>query len=96
VIKTCCRRFSFPLVNRKPRVVLRYGQFYGPGTWNTTQNGPLPVHIDAAARTALLAVETKHTGIFNIVEDNGLVSSEKACRELGWSAGFRRAVHAAA
>jgi hypothetical protein len=77
-------------------VVLRYGQFYGPGTWNTAQNGPLPVPIDAAARAALLEVETKHTGIFNIAEENGLVSSEKARRELGWNAGFRLAVHAAA
>lgn len=70
-------------------VVLRYGQFYGPGTWNTAQNGPLPVHIDAAAHAALLAVETRHLGIFNIAEENGLVSSEKAQRELGWSADFR-------
>lgn len=70
-------------------VVLRYGQFYGPGTWNTAQNGPLPVHIDAAAHAALLAVETKHTGIFNIAEENGLVTCEKARRELGWRADFR-------
>jgi nucleoside-diphosphate-sugar epimerase len=77
-------------------VVLRYGQFYGPGTWNTAQSGPLPVHIDAAARAAVLAVETKHTGIFNIAEENGLVSTEKARRELGWSASFRLQQQAAA
>ena len=76
-------------------VVLRYGQFYGPGTWNTAQNGPLPVHIDAAAYAALLATEAKHTGIFNIAEENGLVSTEKARRELGWSAAFRLHGHAA-
>jgi nucleoside-diphosphate-sugar epimerase len=70
-------------------LVLRYGQFYGPGTWNTAQSGPLPVHIDAAAHAALLAVETRHLGVFNIAEENGLVSSEKARRELGWSADFR-------
>ena len=29
------------------------------------------------------------TGIFNIVEDNGFVSIEKARRELGWDPGFR-------
>ena len=70
-------------------VVLRYGQFYGPGTWNTAQNGRLAVHIDAAAHAVLLAVEANHTGIFNIAEENGLVSIEKARRELGWSPGFR-------
>ena len=70
-------------------VVLRYGQFYGPGTWNTAQSGPLPVHIDAAAHAALLAIEARQTGIFNIAEENGLVSCEKARRELGWRADFR-------
>lgn len=77
-------------------VVLRYGQFYGPGTWNTAQTGPLPVHVDAAAHAALLAVESKHTGIFNIAEETGLVSIEKARRELGWNAAFRLQKHAAA
>jgi len=77
-------------------VVLRYGQFYGPGTWNTAQTGPLPVHIDAAAYAALLAVDTKHTGIYNIAEENGLVSTEKARRDLGWTASFRLPAHAAA
>lgn len=70
-------------------VVLRYGQFYGPGTWNTAQNGPLPVHIDAAAHAALLVIEAEQTGIFNIAEENGFVSTERARRELGWSAAFR-------
>lgn len=70
-------------------VVLRYGQFYGPGTWNTAQNGTVPVHVDAAARAALLAIETRHLGIYNIAEEKGLVSSERARRELGWSADFR-------
>lgn len=77
-------------------VVLRYGQFYGPGTWNTAQNGPLPVHIDAAAYAAVLAVETEHTGIYNIADENGLVSTDKARRELDWSAAFRLREHAAA
>ena len=69
--------------------VLRYGQFYGPGTWNTAQNGTAPVHVDAAAHAALLAIEAKHGGIYNIAEETGFVSSEKAHRELGWSADFR-------
>ncbi|HEY6456626.1 MAG TPA: NAD-dependent epimerase/dehydratase family protein [Steroidobacteraceae bacterium] len=76
---------SPPLVG----VVLRYGQFYGPGTWNTAQDGNVPVHVDAAARAALLAIAATHTGIFNIAEEKGLVSTAKARRELEWSADFR-------
>ena len=70
-------------------VVLRYGQLYGPGTWNTAQNGRVPVHVDAAAHAALLALDTPHTGIFNIAEEKGLVSSERARRLLGWDPRFR-------
>ena len=70
-------------------VVLRYGQLYGPGTWNTAQNGPVPVHVDAAAYAAMLAIERAQPGIFNIAEEKGLVSAEKARRELGWSPAFR-------
>ncbi|MGB7543766.1 MAG: NAD(P)-dependent oxidoreductase [Burkholderiales bacterium] len=70
-------------------VVLRYGRLYGPGTWNTVQDGPVPVHVDAAAHAALLAIGTPHTGVFNIAEEKGLVSSERARRLLGWNPGFR-------
>jgi nucleoside-diphosphate-sugar epimerase len=70
-------------------VVLRYGQLYGPGTWNTAQGGRVPVHVDAAARAALLALDSPHTGVFNIAEEKGLVSCERARRLLGWSADFR-------
>jgi nucleoside-diphosphate-sugar epimerase len=70
-------------------VVLRYGQLYGPRTWNAAQTGPAPVHVDAAAHAALLAVETPHLGVFNIAEEKGLVSSERARRLLGWDPAFR-------
>jgi len=70
-------------------VVLRYGQLYGPGTWNTAQSDPVPVHVDAAAYAALLAARSDRTGIFNIIEERGEVSAEKARRELGWHAAFR-------
>ncbi|HTQ76017.1 MAG TPA: NAD-dependent epimerase/dehydratase family protein [Burkholderiales bacterium] len=71
--------------------VLRYGQLYGPGTWNTSQGGRVPVHVDAAAHAALLALDSPHGGIFNVAEEKGLVSSERARRLLGWSADFRLA-----
>jgi nucleoside-diphosphate-sugar epimerase len=38
-------------------VVLRYGQLYGPGTGFDEVNGWAPLHVDAAAHAALLAIE---------------------------------------
>ncbi|HMH17732.1 MAG TPA: NAD(P)-dependent oxidoreductase [Burkholderiales bacterium] len=70
-------------------VVLRYGQLYGPGTWNAAEKGPVPVHVDAAAHAAFLAVDGPHGGVFNIAEEKGLVSSERARRLLGWNPAFR-------
>jgi nucleoside-diphosphate-sugar epimerase len=71
-------------------VVLRYGFFYGPGTWSPDGPKRAPaVHLDAAARATLLALEYGRHGIYNIAEDNTEVSSEKAKRELGFDAGFR-------
>ena len=70
-------------------VVLRYGQLYGPGTGNDQASGSAPLHVDAAAHAALLAVERAKAGVFNIAEDSGFVSIAKARRELGWDPGFR-------
>ncbi len=70
-------------------IVLRYGGFYGPGTWFDTPTGPCPLHVDAAAQAALLAVTRGAPGIYNVAEEGGSVSSEKARRELGFDAGFR-------
>ena len=69
-------------------VVLRYGYFYGPGTWYDAPPKPPSVHVDAAAHAALLAVD-KGSGIHNIAEDDGAVSSVKAIRELGFDPAFR-------
>ena len=70
-------------------IVLRYGRLYGPGTWATTAPKGGPLHVDAAAHAALLAVTRGVRGIYNIAEDDGAVSSEKAKRELGFDASFR-------
>ena len=69
-------------------IVLRYGRLYGPGTWNTP-NARAPLHVDAAAQAALLALTRGAPGIYNIAEDDGAVSSEKAHRELGFDPAFR-------
>jgi nucleoside-diphosphate-sugar epimerase len=69
--------------------VLRYGRFYGPGAWTDGPNGRAPLHVDAAAQAALLALMTVKTGVYNIAEDDGTVSSDKARRDLGFDAAFR-------
>lgn len=69
-------------------VVLRYGQFYGPGT-GIEERGAIPVHVDAAAYAALLAIDRARTGIYNIAEDCSYLSSEKARNQLGWAPDFR-------
>jgi nucleoside-diphosphate-sugar epimerase len=70
-------------------IVLRYGRLYGPGTWTVVAQGSGPLHTDAAAHAALLAVTRGAPGIYNIAEDDGAVLIEKARRELGFDPGFR-------
>jgi nucleoside-diphosphate-sugar epimerase len=72
-------------------IILRYGRLYGPATGFDAPAGPCPVHVDAAANAAALAVSQGEPGIYNIAEDDGTVSSEKAKRFLDWSAGWRLA-----
>jgi len=71
-------------------IVLRYGLLFGPGTWfEREKRGKPGLHIDAAAQAALLAVTKGARGVYNIAEDDGAISSEKAKRELGFDASFR-------
>ncbi len=70
-------------------IVLRYGHIYGPATGADVADGNLAVHVDAAARAALLAVARGAHGIYNIAEPNSVVTSAKAVRDLDWKADFR-------
>ncbi len=70
-------------------IVLRYGLLYGPGTWTGEPTGKPPLHVDAAAQAALLAVTRGTTGIYNIADDDGTVSIAKARAELGFEPTFR-------
>jgi nucleoside-diphosphate-sugar epimerase len=70
-------------------IVLRYGRLYGPGTWNATPNGRAPLHVDAAAHAALLAVSHGKPGVYNIAEDDGAVTIDKARKELGFNPAYR-------
>ena len=77
-------------LERPEGIVLRYGYLYGPGTWYPDEKRAKPaLHVDAAAWAALLAVSKGERGVYNIAEDDGAISSEKATRELGFDAGFR-------
>jgi nucleoside-diphosphate-sugar epimerase len=66
-------------------IVLRYGMFYGPGTGFEVAPGKPAVHVDAAAKAAMLAIEGGTPGVYNIADDGGGVSTVKARRELGWA-----------
>jgi nucleoside-diphosphate-sugar epimerase len=69
-------------------IVLRYGRLYGPGTWNTP-NARTPLHVDAAAQAAVLALSRGAPGIYNIAEADGAVSIDKARNELRFDPAFR-------
>jgi nucleoside-diphosphate-sugar epimerase len=70
-------------------IVLRYGRLYGPGTWFEAAQGRGPLHVDAAAQAAVLAVARGAPGIYNIAEDDGAVTIDKARRDLGFDPAFR-------
>jgi nucleoside-diphosphate-sugar epimerase len=70
-------------------IVLRYGYFYGPGTWNEKPARPPAIHVDAAAHAVLLALERGQPGVYNIAEDDGAVAIGKARAALGFDPSFR-------
>jgi len=70
-------------------LVLRYGQLYGPGSHADKPSNFVPVHVDAAAYAAVLAIERGQPGPYNIAQSNVHVATDKARTELGWSPDFR-------
>lgn len=70
-------------------VVLRFGFFYGPGTWNDARPDGAAIHIDAAARATLLAMTQAKPGLYNIAEDDPALSSAKAKSAFGFDPLFR-------
>lgn len=80
------------LVLRSPPlegIVLRYGQLYGPGTHSAMPSASAPVHVDAAAYAAVLAIDRGRPSAYNIAQPNRHIATEKARAELGWDAQFR-------
>jgi nucleoside-diphosphate-sugar epimerase len=75
------------LVTTDPRfdgIVLRYGRLYGPGTWTAAPDTPPTVHVDDAARAAMLAIDHGEPGIYHIAEPGSPVSTDRAATLLGW------------
>ena len=70
-------------------IVLRYGKLYGPGTGVVQPPAGGPLHVDDAADAARRAATHGKAGIYNIAEDDGTVSINRAAAELGWTPGFR-------
>jgi len=70
-------------------IVLRYGLLYGPGTWHVVALRKPALHVDAAAHAALLAMTRGTSGIYNIADDEGIVSVAKARVQLGFDPQFR-------
>jgi nucleoside-diphosphate-sugar epimerase len=69
-------------------VVLRYGKFYGQDTGFDVAPPGGPLHIDAAADAARLAV-TRGLGVYNVAEDDGTLITARAMAELGFDPAFR-------
>ena len=61
-------------------IVLRYGQLHGPDAG--ARAGSAPLHVEAAARAALLAIDHGAAGVYNIADPGGAVRIDKA-REAG-------------
>lgn len=70
-------------------IVLRFGYFYGPGTWSDTPSRAPSVHIEAAARATMQALIKGKPGIYNVAEDGLAVSSEKAKQDFGFDPSSR-------
>jgi nucleoside-diphosphate-sugar epimerase len=72
-----------------PAVVLRYGLLYGPSTWSDRAARRPALHVDAAAHAAFLALTRGGPDIYNIADDDGVVSIAKARLALGFDPEFR-------
>lgn len=70
-------------------IVLRFGYFYGPGTWSDTPSRAPSIHIEAAARATMQALTKAKPGIYNVAEDGPAVSSEKAKQDFGFDPSSR-------
>jgi nucleoside-diphosphate-sugar epimerase len=73
-------------------LVMRYGFLYGPGTAYAERDGTQAprVHVAAAARAAMLALERGSPGAYNVVDDDPAVTNRRARAELSWTPELRQ------
>lgn len=77
-VRTIAQSIAFPpgaeaherLVLDAGGVVLRYGRFYGPGTWNEGDRLPAPprIHVEEAARRTVEALDAPAGSILEIAD----------------------------
>ena len=71
-------------------IVLRNGLLYGNGTgFDNPVDFVPPVHVEAAAHAAFLAINCTSNGIFNIADNDERLSTQKAKTKLKWNPDFR-------
>lgn len=71
-------------------IVLRNGLLYGDGTgFDNPVDFVPPVHVDAAAHAAFLAINCTSNGIYNIADNDERLSTQKAKTVLKWNPDFR-------
>ena len=71
-------------------IVLRNGLLYGPDTgFDAPVDFVPPVHVDAAAHAAFLAITCDVNSIYNVADDDKRLSSEKIKSALNWNQNYR-------
>jgi nucleoside-diphosphate-sugar epimerase len=71
-------------------IVLRNGLLYGDGTgFDEPVDFVPPVHVEAAANAAFLAINCITNDIYNIADDDKRLSTIKAKLKLKWNSDFR-------
>lgn len=71
-------------------IVLRNGLLYGDGTgFDKPVDFVPPVHVDAAAHAAFLAVKCDKDRVYNISDVDDRLSIERAKTELNWNPDYR-------
>ena len=64
--------------------ILRYGRFYGEGTGVDIVDEDCRVHISAAARATILALQKMKYGVYNVCEDRTYADNARFISETGW------------
>ena len=71
-------------------IVLRNGLLYGAGTgFDAPVDFVTPLHVDACAYAAFLALACEKNALYNVTDDDKRVSTAKIKSELKWNPNYR-------